>query len=541
LQTLQHAILNHDETLSFGEVEHRLAIPTRIDSRSAPSMLLDPPRAVVITAPVERRDGAPEPVVVDVSTQEQVSPTQLPAQRKHVAVLMVRTDFDTADDANRSAIDNMLDEVTDTIREGVECFGGTIAASIGSVTMALFDMPRQMGNSAERAVRAALAVRDCLNAALETVEGVRVIEHAVVTTGEALVRYQATESGAPVTITGALVEQGQSALVGVAPGETWISNDVRLALEHIVVCHPVSDTSQLWQVDRVRQEHIPHHALPVVDREPELELLRGLMDRTRHRRTPHLVTVLGDAGVGKTRFLGEFQRRVVGHPTTGQFIVAHASWPDEDGVRAIQTEILAACCGIQRTDTVPVAQDKVRETATKNLGTARAEPLLPALFTLVNPDADGQVDLSVAWRTLIAAVADHRSMVLVIDDLHLADDRLLDFVEELTEAVDSVPLLTIIAARSDLVRRRPDWSGGHRQATTFTLDPLSDAAIDRLLELLLSKTDAADPDVDEMPLIASRDLKARREYIRMLLCLDRGMPTDSATHIRSNPLPSTVG
>ncbi|MDQ3405553.1 MAG: AfsR/SARP family transcriptional regulator, partial [Actinomycetota bacterium] len=146
LQTLQHAILNHDETLSFGEVEHRLAIPTRIDSRSAPSMLLDPPRAVVITAPVERRDAVPEPVVVDVLTQEQVSPTQLPAQRKHVAVLMVRTDFDTAEDTNRSAIDNVLDEVTDTIREGVECFGGTIAASIGSVTMALFDMPRQMGN-----------------------------------------------------------------------------------------------------------------------------------------------------------------------------------------------------------------------------------------------------------------------------------------------------------------------------------------------------------------------------------------------------------
>ncbi|MFD9740649.1 BTAD domain-containing putative transcriptional regulator [Umezawaea sp. NPDC059074] len=544
LRTLQHAILTHDETLTFSAPDLYPPIPVQVSR--VPELVPEAARSGALAVALP---GTARPVLLDAPDPEPVParaeevrlppfPSQVvPAQRKHVSVLMVRTRLDLTDEADRFDVDVVLDSIADTIREGVDYFGGTIVASIGSVTLALFDTPRQIGNSAERAVRAALAIRDCLSASLETVRGARVVPHAAVTTGEALVRHQITEHGAPVTITGAPVEECQGLLGDVPSGETWISEATRAETEFVVLCHRVGDTPPLWQVDGARQETIAHHSMPVVDREPELELLRGLMDRAVHRTTPHLVTVLGAASVGKTRFLVEFQRRVVGHPTTGQFVLAHAYWPDQDGVRAVQAEILASCCGIARGDSLQSAKDKVTATVRGYLGPSRTRALLRLVDPACPLSTASEEDTTAAWRDLVAAVARDRGLVMVVDDLHCADDRLLAFIEDLTESVGPVPLLVIAAARTELVERRPAWSGGHKHATTLTLDPLSDAAIDRLLELLLTKADGDQGSSQDgtvaLQLIPNQELDARREYVRMLLCLDRRMLTESAAALRA--------
>ncbi|MEU4745948.1 hypothetical protein AB0G02_36560, partial [Actinosynnema sp. NPDC023658] len=98
-------------------------------------------------------------------------------------------------------------------------------------------------------------------------------------------------------------------------------------------------------------------------------------------------------------------------------------------------------------------------------------------------------------------------------------------------------LLVLAAARSDLLDRRPDWGGGLAHATTFALDPLSDEAIDRLLELLLTHGESGPDGSPDAPAVltpvSGHERDARREHIRMLLCLDRRMLTDSAAQIRS--------
>ncbi|NUT50818.1 MAG: AAA family ATPase, partial [Saccharothrix sp.] len=574
LQMLQHAILTHDETLTFTPTGLRQVIPIQVNrdalqpvpqavgvgARSpawpdaAPAVLLDSPPPSVGPAPARALPSLPrgesDPGSGQGSEQEPAerpSPLQpfalsaVPAQRKQVSVLMVHTSVEPGAQGSRF---DVLDGIADTVREGVEYFGGTVAASIGSVAMALFDVPRQIDNSVERAVRAALAIRDCLDAQLEAVAGTQVVVRAAVTTGEALVRYQATEAGAPLSVNGAPVEECQSVLGRVPSGETWISDSARGETLLSVLCHQVSDHPPLWQVDGVRPESIPHDSVPVVDREPELELLRALMDRTMHRAAPHLVTVMGDAGVGKTRFLMEFQRRVVGHPTTGQFVLAHAYWPDQDGVRALQAESVASCCGITPRDDSSTIRDKLGVTAKRHLPPNRAQAVWDMLMWLVAPEcpttAATMVDeITAAWRELMGAVARDRGMVLVVDDLQCADDRLLGFIEGLPEAFRGSRLLVLAAARSDLVERRPDWGGGLRHATTLALDPLSDEAIDRLLELLLTHGEAgpdASPEATPAVLtpVSGHERDARREHVRMLLCLDRRMLTDSAAQIRSS-------
>ncbi|MEU4745419.1 BTAD domain-containing putative transcriptional regulator [Actinosynnema sp. NPDC023658] len=461
LQTLQHAILTHDETLTFTASGLREVIPLQVNRRA----LQQVPEAVGVGAPAAASHTAASSVLLEVAPAEVEPPSALerlippdphpepversvplqpfassavPAQRKQVSVLMVHTSVELGVEGSRFAV---LDGVADTVREGVEYFGGTVAASIGSVTMALFDVPRQIDNSVERAVRAALAIRDCLDAQLESVAGAHVVVRAAVTTGEALVRYQATEAGAPLSVNGEPVEECQSVLNRVPSGETWISDSARSETLLTVLCHQIEEHPQLWQVDGVRPESIPHHSVPVVDREPELELLRGLMDRTMHRATPHLVTVLGDAGVGKTRFLVEFQRRVVGHPTTGQFVLAHAYWPDQDGIRALQAESVASCCGIGPRDDPSTIRDKLGVTAKRHLPPNRAQAVWDMLMWLLAPECPATAatmtgEITAAWRELMGAVARDRGMVLVIDDVQCADDRLLAFIEFVAMSVD---------------------------------------------------------------------------------------------------------
>src|SRR5206468_5196483 len=93
-----------------------------------------------------------------------------------------------------------------------------------------------------------------------------------------------------------------------------------------------------------------------------------------------------------------------------------------------------------------------------------------------------------AWRRFVEALADQRPTVLVFEDLHWADDELLDFVDELVDWVEDVPLLVVATARPELFDRRPDWGGGKRNALMVSLAPLNDAETARLLAWLLDRS-----------------------------------------------------
>lgn len=278
-------------------------------------------------------------------------------------------------------------------------------------------------------------------------------------------------------------------------------------------------------------------AVPVLDRDSELDLVRGLLDQVRHRSRPHLVTVLGDPGVGKTELVREFGRRLVGRPDLVQVVVGGSGGSGgvggvdrvagPGGGLAAPAEILAAYCGILPGDPVDTARAKLGKTLVRLVDSdEEAEALLARLGPLVEPDVTigDPADVLDAWRRFLAAVADGGPLVVVLDDLHEADDAVLDVVEDLAESSRPVPMLVIATARPELLRRRPAWGGGKRQATTLTLDPLSDAAIDRLLDVVMSTMDSelkesADRFLGALPPDIRQEPDVRRSYVRMLLLL----------------------
>ncbi|WP_254802890.1 BTAD domain-containing putative transcriptional regulator [Kitasatospora sp. SUK 42] len=505
LQTLQHAILTHDPGLT----------------------LTEPPAgdAYVIGSRGERTPPVPERVPV---RRGPAAP-----ERKPVSAVIVRTQLRSeACDLEPGDVDGLLEEVAAIIREKFEWFGGTAAASIGSVSLALFGVHGDSGDDAERAVRAALAIRDGLGSLVGPL-GLRGLDiSAAVTTGEAIVRYQGVDQpDLPPLVSGALLDECQSLLAVTAPGEIRVCASTRRATEPVIGYDEDGSPKGGWQVLGAGQGCARLHAIPMVDRESELEVLRVLLERARRRATPHLVTVMGEPGIGKSRFLLEFERRFATPDTAQvQFLVCQRQFAGMGSVAAVQSEILSTYCGITPDDDGVVAVAKLSSAVRRLVGgdeaaawlVSRLRPLVagsgPAGDT-VAPD-----DIVLAWRRLLAEIALDRPLVLILDDLHRADDALLDVVEDLAEFAGPVPLLVVAAARPELIRRRPEWGGGKRHVTTITLDPLSDDAVDRLLELLSSAQDEAKGPTRRFwsALLdrAGQEPGDRRRYVRSLLHLD---------------------
>ncbi|GAT64411.1 SARP family transcriptional regulator [Planomonospora sphaerica] len=202
------------------------------------------------------------------------------------------------------------------------------------------------------------------------------------------------------------------------------------------------------------EECLTAHSLPIVDREYELAVVQGMLERARHRRRPHLVTVLGGPGLGKTRFLIEVERRLVSRTQSARYLVSRCP---ATGVT------IQSLGGAPR---LPASE------------LTRLEGMLAV---------DGAQDaarMAAVWKEFLAGHPLDLPLVLVIDDLHQGPDALLEFVDGLAAGSDPVPVLVVAAARADLLDRRPCWGGGGSDSAVLTLDRLSDTAVDQLLDFL---------------------------------------------------------
>jgi DNA-binding SARP family transcriptional activator len=423
-------------------------------------------------------------------------------RRKSVSALLVRTQLDPeAADIDPLRLDEALEDVAQRIRENIERFGGTVSASIGSVSMALFGAHGECEDAAERAVLASVTIAEELGrdfgASLLTPSPAQDLSfHAAVVTGEALVRYQ-PDGDSPLSITGTLFDRGHALLSHVAAGEIRACDVTRRATEGSVSYGRSGDVGE-WTVQGVSKDSMGHDSMPTVEREFELKLLRGLVERTRHRSTSHLVTVLGDAGTGKTRFLTEFERQNSDRSYLARFRELSGSVPVPSGgvtnlspVQAVQRELVSAICSIQPSDPPRVARDKLVGTLRRLVDDeARLTRLLECLAPYIDPDAgelaphDPALEL-IAWRQFLERNPLDKPLVLVVDDLHRADDSLLDFVSGFAD-LSRVPVFVVASARPELLERRPEWGGGKRHVTTITLEALSDAAVDELIDFMLS-------------------------------------------------------
>ena len=233
-----------------------------------------------------------------------------------------------------------------------------------------------------------------------------------------------------------------------------------------------------------------------MNRDRELGVLRDALARVRAERSVQLVTVVGVPGIGKSRLLSELWQ-------TAEAEVEPVNWrlgrslPYGEGVTFwALAEMVKAQAGILETDTAGQAEAKLAAmTAEAVPGAADADWVGRHLGALVGAGrwrgrqsgGDRRGEAFAAWRYFFEALAESRPLVLVFEDLHWANDGLLDFVDYLADWAGGVPLLVVGSARPELLERRPGWGGGKPNALTLTLAPLSDQDTARLIGSLLGR------------------------------------------------------
>lgn len=496
LQRLQQAILTQDPSLSMERPGHRAPVPGQDVPPVRPAVRVRPapvpsPRAQTVPGAAHgSRAGAPG------AGTRSTRPPHTVSDRRTVSVVSVRTRLAAAEGGEvRDDLDDLLDGAAEVVREQIERFGGAVTASLGSVSLAVFGLHEPGEDDARQATLAALAVRDVLDVATPRDAGqLRLSVHVSVTRGEVLLRHRGR--GEPPTVVGATLDASQSLLSEVPAGQVWVSDAVRAATESAVFHVPTASSPASWQALEIRERHAAADGR-ASGRAYELEVLQGLLKRTRHRFVPHLVTILGESGTGKSELLRDFARWAGSRPDGPLFLTGRSPVTATDHPLRAQAEILAAFCGVRPADGAEFArqalENKVRETV--GPGTAarrmvsRLAPLLPPA-----PDAvpaaplDGKAlgDVLDAWRDLFLKAAQHTLLVLSVDDLHRADERVLDTIEELVASAGSGRLFVVAAASPELLSRRPSWAGGKSHATSVTLAQPARATGEHLVELLLS-------------------------------------------------------
>ena len=384
------------------------------------------------------------------------------------------------------------------VRLELEHHGGTVEKFIGDAVVALFGAVVAHEDDPERAVRAAVAIRDWVR------EEQRLQIRIGVNTGEALITFRSRPAEGEGMAAGDVVNtaarlQSAAPVNGILVGESTyratrraIDYQAAQAIEVKGKGEPVS----VWEALQARARFgvdVPHEIrTALVGRERELGVLRDVLMRARAERAPQLVTVVGVPGIGKSRLLYELSRIVDAEPDLISWRQGR-SLPYGEGVSFwALAEIVKAQAGILETDSTEEAQEKIARTADVLPDAAEVDWVRRHLGALVGI---GGVDVSVggdrrseafaAWRRFFESLAEQRPLVLVFEDLQWADDGLLDFVDQLVDWATGVPILVVCSARPELLERRAGWGGGKPNAVTLSLSPLSDEDTTRLIGSLV--------------------------------------------------------
>ncbi len=396
-------------------------------------------------------------------------------------------------------VEAVLRPYHERVRSELERHGGTVEKFIGDAVMALFGAPTAHEDDPERAVRAALAIREfAVEEGLELRVGI--------TTGEALVSLDARPDAGEGMASGDVVNtaarlQGAAPVNGILADETtYRATRQAIDYDHAepVEAKGKSEPVAVWKATASRSRFgvdVAHEARSeLVGRDRELAVVRDAFERARHARTPQLLTLVGVPGIGKSRLVFELQRVVDADPELITWRQGRClAYGDGITLWALG-EIVKAQAGVVEQDTPAGIAAKIRRSVEDTLaGTgdeARVETHLLALLGLGGEEqvgGDRRNEAFSAWRRFLEALAEQRPLVLVVEDIHWADETLLDFLDELVEWVTDVPLLVVATARPELLERRPNWGGGKLNATTLALQPLSDEQTADLIAKLLGR------------------------------------------------------
>lgn len=393
------------------------------------------------------------------------------------------------------------------LRIELERHGGTVEKFIGDAVVGVFGAPVAHEDDPERAVRAALAIQEAIAELNESDPQLELEVRIGVHTGEALVTVGARPELGEAMVAGDVMNTAARLQSSAPPGgilvgaSTYRATDraIEYAAAEPVVAKGKEAPLTVWRaVARLSGYGLDVGGAgkaPLVGRERELEALENALERARAAREPQLVTLVGVPGIGKSRLVYELYRTV----EADEELIAWRqgrSLPYGEGVAFWGLgEMVKGQAGIHETDDEETAARKL-ELAVRDLISDESEATwverhLRAIVGLSGQSSssgEGAADAAAAWRRFVEALADSRPTVLVFEDLHWADEGLLDFIDELVDWASDVPLLVVATARPELLERRPGWGGGKRNAATFSLAPLTDEDTARLVGALLERS-----------------------------------------------------
>jgi class 3 adenylate cyclase/tetratricopeptide (TPR) repeat protein len=374
----------------------------------------------------------------------------MPMQRKTVTVVFcdVTGSTELGEHTDPEALRAILARYFERMRGIVESHGGTVEKFIGDAVMAVFGVPVAHEDDALRACRAAQQMRDAF-------PELGISGRIGVNTGEVVTgTEERLATGDAVNVAARLEQAAQ-------PGEVLVGEATLALVRASVDGEPVaplavkgkSEPVLAFRLLAVRESGERRFATPMVGRETELRRLRDAFQQAVHDRSCQLFTILGSAGVGKSRLTAE----LLG---------------DLDA-RVVRGRCLSYGDGITYWPIVAIL---------KQLGTLPEGDAAQPLRSLLGEAETTAAANDIAWgfRKLLEQEAQEQPLVCLLDDLHWAEETLLDLVEHLADLSRDAPLLLLCLARPELLERRPSWGGGKWNATTVLLEPL-DAAETELL------------------------------------------------------------
>jgi class 3 adenylate cyclase/tetratricopeptide (TPR) repeat protein len=489
-------------------------------------------------------------------------------QRRVVTVLFadLTSSTELADGMDPEDVRTLLSAFFATMTREIRRHGGTVEKYIGDAVMAVFGLPVAHEDDPVRAVRAALDMQAALrhfNAERRAADGNAAELHMRigVNTGD-VAASGAAGDGRDFLITGDPVNVASRLQSLAEPGTVLVGPRTHRATSGAVRYRALPNTTirgktralKVWEaleitadsrVPAPRPRGLDGLRAPLVGRDVELELMDALFDRVRSERRPHLVTILGAPGVGKTRLAREFIQRSLGAPALLSSNLMEDAAPASTGPNASNpaprrplsptmtveaaeapplllegrcpvygegitywplAEMLRSYCGFGALDSAETSHARLLLAVTETLRLAgkpddpESVAAMLAHTIGLGKDAEdgdrrmmadqaesGQVQEGIlrAWRVFFEAVAARRSLLVLVEDIHWADDLLLDLLEYVAAKASNTPLLLLCTARPELLERRPDWGGGKRNYALLSLEALSRASTNSLVNALL--------------------------------------------------------
>ncbi len=456
------------------------------------------------------------------------------AERRVVSVLFADLVGFTslAEGRDPEEVQDLLASYFDACRTVIGRYGGTVEKFIGDAVMAMWGAPVAHEDDAERAVRAGVELVAAVATLGRELGLAGLSARAGVVSGEAAVTVGAVGQG---MVAGDVVNTASRLQGAARPGTVLVDEATyrtvrgsisfeqagKRALRGKRLPVPAWEARQVVALRRGEGRSALPEA-PLVGRESAVAITRDLLHTVRGERTVRLCSIFGQAGIGKSRIIWELEKYVDGVVEQIFWHQARSPAYGEGLAFWALAEMVRRRAGIAEGDR-PAASRRRLSACLSRFVPDQAERrwLAPYLASLVGlgpaPGGDRE-EAFAAWRAFLERIADVGTTVLVFDDLHWADDGLLDFIEHLGERASGRPILIVTVARPELLERRPDWGAGRRGHVVLSLEPLSRTAMAELLTGLAPglPTDVAARILDRaegVPLYAV-------ELLRMLV--DRG-------------------